>query len=97
MLEKFFKSKGQEDQNIKGQGFMKEIIGEIVKSVVDNPSDVVINEIDGGRTKIIELRVAKDDIGKVIGKKGHTISAIRTLLASASGKEKVRYVLELLE
>ncbi|MGA1875437.1 MAG: KH domain-containing protein [bacterium] len=76
---------------------MKDIIWEIVKAVVDNPNDVDVNEIDGGRTKIIELRVAKDDVGKVIGKKGRTISAIRTLLASASGKEKVRYVLELLE
>lgn len=97
MLKNLFKSKENEDQNIKGQGFMREIIEEIVKVIVDNPSEVHINEIDGGRTRIIELRVAKDDIGKVIGKKGHTISAIRTLLASASGKEKVRYVLELLE
>ena len=97
MLGKFFKSKGTEDHNIKGQDFMKEIIEKIVKAIVDNQSDVYINEVDGGRTKIIELRVAKEDIGKVIGKNGHTISAIRTLLASASGKEKVRYVLELLE
>ncbi len=100
MLGKFFKSKEKEDQKedqMKGQVFMKEIIEEIVKAVVDNPNDVEIKEIDGGKTKIIELKVAKDDIGKVIGKKGRTISAIRTLLASASGKEKVRYVLELLE
>ena len=97
MLRKFFKSKGREDQTIEGQDFMKEIIEKIVKAIVDNQGDVHINEVDGGRTRIIELRVAKDDIGKVIGKKGHTISAIRTLLASASGKEKVRYVLELLE
>lgn len=97
MLGKFFKSKAKEEQNIKGQDLMKNIIGEIVKAVVDNPNDVNINEIDGGKTRIIELKVAKDDIGKVIGKKGRTISAIRTLLSSASGKEKVRYVLELLE
>ena len=97
MLERFFRSKGMEDHNIKGQDFMREIIEKVVKAIVDSQDDVHINEVDGGRTKIIELRVAKDDIGKVIGKKGHTISAIRTLLASASGKEKVRYVLELLE
>ena len=97
MLKRFFKSMSKEDQNIEGQDFMKEIIEKIVKVIVDNQDDVHINEVDGGRTKIIELRVAKDDIGKVIGKKGHTISAIRTILASASGKEKVRYVLELLE
>jgi len=97
MLGKLFRSKGKEDHNIKGHDCMKDIIWEIVKAVVDNPNDVVVKEIDGGKTKIIELRVAKDDIGKVIGKQGRTISAIRTLLASASGKEKVRYVLELLE
>ena len=76
---------------------MRDIIKKIVKAIVDSPDDVNISEIDGGRTTIIELKVAKDDIGKVIGKKGRTISAIRTLLASAGGKEKIRYVLELIE
>jgi len=104
MLGKFFRdrSKENEDQSRKDQsteryGGMREIIRKIVKAIVDSPEDVNISEIDGGRTTIIELKVAKDDIGKVIGKQGRTISAIRTLLASAGGKEKVRYVLELIE
>ena len=88
---------GVEDQRREGYDRMRDIIKKIVKAIVDNPDDVNINEIDGGRTTIIELKVAKDDIGKVIGKKGRTISALRTLLASAGGKEKIRYVLELLE
>ena len=91
------RDKIQEDQSRERYGTMREIIKKIVKAIVDSPDDVNISEIDGGRTTIIELKVAKDDIGKVIGKKGRTISAIRTLLASAGGKEKIRYVLELLE
>jgi hypothetical protein len=109
MIGKFFRDrsrdkedKSKEDQSNKDQrmercGGMRDIINKIVKAIVDSPDDVNISEIDGGRTTIIELKVAKDDIGKVIGKKGRTISAIRTLLASAGGKEKIRYVLELLE
>jgi uncharacterized protein len=89
--------KSREDQGTERYGRMRDIIKKIVKAIVDSPDDVNISEIDGGRTTIIELKVAKDDIGKVIGKKGRTISAIRTLLASAGGKEKIRYVLELLE
>lgn len=104
MLGKFFRDrskenqeKSMEDTSIERYGCMRDIIRKIVKAIVDSPEDVNISEIDGGRTTIIELKVAKDDIGKVIGKKGRTISAIRTLLASAGGKEKIRYVLELLE
>jgi hypothetical protein len=88
-----------DDRSVKGCGrmSMSDIINKIVSAIVDYPDDVKINTIDGGRTTIIELKVAKDDIGKVIGKQGRTISAIRSLLASAGGKEKIRYVLALFE
>jgi len=95
--EQMQEDKIQEEQSMERYGRMRDIIKKIVKAIVDSPDDVNISEIDGGRTTIIELKVAKDDIGKVIGKKGRTISAIRTLLASAGGKEKIRYVLELIE
>ncbi|MGA1867182.1 MAG: KH domain-containing protein [bacterium] len=76
---------------------MKEMIEEIVKAIVDNPESVKVNEIDGGRSTIIELSVAKEDVGKVIGRGGKTISAMRTLLASTGGKQRTRFILELIE
>jgi predicted RNA-binding protein YlqC (UPF0109 family) len=76
---------------------MKELIGYIAKALVDKPEDVVVTEIEGEQTSVIELKVAKEDLGKVIGKQGRTARAMRTILSAASTKIKKRSVLEILE
>ncbi len=76
---------------------MRELIEDIVRSLVDCPDDVQIKEVVGDHAHVLELRVAKEDLGKVIGKGGAHASAIRTLMAAASGKEKKRYILEIIE
>ena len=76
---------------------MKDLITYIAKALVDNPEEVVVTEIEGRQTSVIELKVAKEDIGKVIGKQGHTARAIRTILSAASPKINKRSVLEILE
>ena len=76
---------------------MKDLITEIVKALVDQPEDVSVNEMGGGDTIILEVRVAKTDIGKVIGKQGRTVQAIRTVLRAATGKTRKRYILEIVE
>lgn len=76
---------------------MKEFIEFIVKHLVDNPDEVQINEVDGERTVVFELRVGQGDMGKVIGRRGQTAKSIRTLLAAASAKLGKRSVLEILE
>lgn len=75
---------------------IKELIERIAKSLVDYPEQVVVNEIVGKQTIILELKVAKEDIGKVIGKKGQTANALRTILSAASGKENKHFILEIL-
>ena len=69
----------------------------ICKSLVDNPDDVKVNQIDGEQTSILELTVHQSDIGKVIGKQGRTAQSIRTLISAIGMKEKKRYNLEILE
>jgi uncharacterized protein len=76
---------------------MKELIEYIAKAVVDNPDEVSVTEIVGEVTSVIELRVAKSDLGKVIGKEGRTARAMRVLLTAASTKIKKRAVLEIIE
>ena len=76
---------------------MKELIAYIAKALVDKPESVEVNEVDGEQTSVIELRVAKEDLGKVIGKQGRTARAIRTILGAASMKIRKRTVLEILE
>jgi len=76
---------------------MKDLISDIVKALVDQPDQVSVNEVEGGHTVILELSVAKSDMGKVIGKQGRNAQAIRTILSAASGKVRKRYVLEILE
>lgn len=76
---------------------MKEFVEYIVKNLVDNPDKVNINEVGGAHTLIIELSVEKTDIGKIIGKKGKTINAIRTLLMSVASRNGIRVNLEILE
>lgn len=76
---------------------MKELVEFIAKALVDRPEEVEVNEIKGEQTSVIELKVAKDDLGKVIGKQGRTAHAIRTILNAASTKLRKRAVLEILE
>jgi uncharacterized protein len=76
---------------------MKELIEYIAKLLVDNPEEVSVTELEGEQTSVIELRVAKEDLGKVIGKQGGTARAMRIILSAASAKMKKRSVLEILE
>jgi hypothetical protein len=76
---------------------MKHLIEYIAKALVDNPEAVDVLEIEGEQTSVIELKVAKDDLGKVIGKQGRTARAMRTILSAASAKVRKRAVLEILE
>ncbi|MCD6353528.1 MAG: KH domain-containing protein [Proteobacteria bacterium] len=76
---------------------MKDLIKYIAQSLVDNPDDVVVTEVEGEKTSVIELKVAKEDLGKVIGKQGRTARAVRTILSAASAKVNKRSVLEILE
>jgi uncharacterized protein len=76
---------------------MKELIKYIAQALVDNPEKVEVTEVVGEQTSVIELRVAKEDLGKVIGKQGRTAKAIRTILSAASTKIHKRAVLEIIE
>ena len=76
---------------------MKELIAYIAKALVDKPEEVVVTEIEGEQTSVIELKVAKEDLGKVIGKQGRTARAMRTILSAASTKINKRSVLEIIE
>jgi hypothetical protein len=76
---------------------MKDLIAYIAKALVDKPEEVVVTEIEGQQTSVIELKVAKEDIGKIIGKQGRTALAMRTILSGASTKIKKRSVLEIIE
>jgi predicted RNA-binding protein YlqC (UPF0109 family) len=76
---------------------MKELIKYIAQSLVDNPDSVEVSEVLGEQTSVIELRVAKEDLGKVIGKQGRTAKAMRTILSAASTKLRKRAVLEIIE
>ncbi len=76
---------------------MKELITYIAKALVDKPEEVVVTEIEGEQTSVLELKVAKEDLGKVIGKQGRTARAMRTILSAASTKIKKRSVLEIIE
>lgn len=76
---------------------MKDLIEFVVKALVDDPSEVKITEINGDKVTLFELRVSKDDIGKIIGKKGKTAGAIRTILNAVSTKQGKRAELEIIE
>jgi len=76
---------------------MKELVEYIATVLVDNPEEVSVTELEGEQTSVIELRVAKEDLGKVIGKQGRTARAMRTILGAASTKIRKRSVLEILE
>jgi hypothetical protein len=76
---------------------MKELITYIAKALVDKPELVEVSEVEGEQTSVIELKVAKEDLGKVIGKQGRTARAMRTILSAASTKVRKRSVLEIIE
>jgi predicted RNA-binding protein YlqC (UPF0109 family) len=76
---------------------MKDLIACIAKALVDNIEDVVVTEIEGTQSSVIELKVAKEDVGKIIGKQGRTVVALRTILNAASMKLKKRCILDLLD
>lgn len=76
---------------------MKDLIKYIAQALVDHPEQVSVAEVEGNQTSVLELKVAKEDLGKVIGKQGRTARAMRTILSAASAKIKKRTVLEIIE
>jgi len=76
---------------------VKEIVELIAKSLVDNPDKVQISQLDGEQSSILELKVAPEDIGKIIGKQGRTAQAIRIILGAAGMKLKKRFNLEIID
>ena len=76
---------------------MKQLVEDIAKALVDSPDEVVVREILGEQTTVLELRVSPADLGKVIGKQGRTARSIRTLLGAAGMKLNRRFTLEILE
>jgi predicted RNA-binding protein YlqC (UPF0109 family) len=75
----------------------KDLVEYIAKTLVDDPSEVLVNQIEGEKSTILELRVAAEDLGKVIGKHGRIAKAIRTVLSASSTKTGKRVVLEILD
>lgn len=76
---------------------MKELVEILAKALVDKPEEVVVHELQGSQTTVIELKVAKEDVGKVIGKQGRTAHALRMILGAASSKTKKNCILEILD
>ncbi len=76
---------------------MKDLVIFIAQALVDHPEEVTVAETAGNQTSVLELKVAKDDLGKVIGKQGRTARAMRTILSAASAKAQKRTVLEIVE
>jgi predicted RNA-binding protein YlqC (UPF0109 family) len=76
---------------------MKELIEKIARSLVDNPDAVSVNEVEGEHSVVLELKVAQEDMGKVIGRSGTHAEAIRTIVRAIGGKKGRRYLLEILE
>jgi predicted RNA-binding protein YlqC (UPF0109 family) len=86
-----------EENSRRSEREMKELIEYLTKALVDQPDDVEVREVVGEKTTVYELRVGEGDLGKVIGKHGRTIRAIRTILSAAATKQNKRAVLEILE
>ena len=76
---------------------MKDLISYIAQALVDHPEEVSVELVEGNQTSVLELKVAKEDLGKVIGKQGRTARAMRTILGAASAKINKRTVLEIIE
>lgn len=75
---------------------MKELVEYMAKSLVDNPESVRVNEVDGEQSLILELKVAPEDMGKVIGKQGRIAKAIRTVVKAAAVKQHKRVIVEII-
>ena len=78
-------------------GDMRLLVEEIAKALVDEPAQVQVDALEGEQSTVLELRVAPNDLGKVIGKQGRTARSIRTILGAASMKLKKRYTLDIVE
>lgn len=76
---------------------LKKLVEDMAQALVDQPEKVEVNEIEGEQTNVFELKVAKEDLGKIIGKEGRTARSLRTIISAASAKLKKRAVLEILE
>lgn len=76
---------------------LKELVAYVAKSLVDNPDEVSVRELEGDQTIVVELRVAKDDVGKIIGRQGRTVRALRTVVSAAAARLPKRVSLELQE
>ena len=76
---------------------MKELVEFIAKSLVDNPDDVSVTQIDGESSIVLELRVAPDDMGKIIGKQGRIAKALRTVVKAAASKERAKVAIEIVQ
>jgi uncharacterized protein len=79
-----------------GESQIKELIEVVVRALVDHPEQIVVNEISGRQMSVIELRTAKEDMGKIIGKEGRNADALRTLANAVAAKLKKRVVIEIL-
>jgi predicted RNA-binding protein YlqC (UPF0109 family) len=82
---------------VRGGTVMKDLVLMMAQALVDKPDEVEVKEVEGDRTTVLELTVAKDDLGKVIGKQGKTARALRTILNATATKLKKRAVLEIIE
>jgi len=76
---------------------MKDLIELIARALVDNPDEVAVTALEGSQATVLELKVAKEDLGKIIGKQGRTANSLRRILGAASAKERRRVVLEIVE
>ena len=76
---------------------MKDLVTRLAQALVDHPEQVSVSEVEGNRTTVLELKVAREDLGKVIGKEGRNAQALRTILGAAAAKLKKRTVLEIIE
>jgi predicted RNA-binding protein YlqC (UPF0109 family) len=76
---------------------LKELIKHIIQAMVDHPEQIVISEIEGKQVTVLEIKAAKEDLGKIIGKQGRNYKAIRTILNAASAKTKKRTIMEIIE
>ncbi len=76
---------------------MKDLVEQIAKALVDHPDQVQVRQLEGDHVSVLELKVAKEDVGKVIGKQGSHAQAIRTILMAVSGKHNKKYTLEIID
>lgn len=84
-------------QALEGLMEMKDLIQRIAEALVDNPEEVTVTALQGSQATVLELKVAKEDLGKIIGKQGRTAKSIRTILGAASAKENKRTLFEIVE